>query len=111
MRFPTQKEPKIVYGGDYNPEQWEESTWEEDMRLLKLAGVPFSISFPNQERFVVGSSCLLEYTSNGSSICLNDVPQYSQKLAVSFDTCLPQVLQTINLPSLSDHNIIFLSSV
>ena len=39
MRFPTQKEPKIVYGGDYNPEQWEESTWEEDMRLLKLAGV------------------------------------------------------------------------
>ena len=30
---------KIAYGGDYNPEQWDEATWEEDMRLLKLAGV------------------------------------------------------------------------
>lgn len=39
MRFPAEKAPKIVYGGDYNPEQWEERTWEEDMRLLKLAGI------------------------------------------------------------------------
>ena len=30
---------KILYGGDYNPEQWTEDVWEEDMRLLKLAGV------------------------------------------------------------------------
>lgn len=30
---------KIAYGGDYNPEQWDESTWEEDMRLLKLAHI------------------------------------------------------------------------
>jgi len=30
---------KIAYGGDYNPEQWPEDTWEEDMRLLKLAHV------------------------------------------------------------------------
>lgn len=30
---------KILYGGDYNPEQWPEDVWEEDMRLLKLAHV------------------------------------------------------------------------
>lgn len=30
---------KVLYGGDYNPEQWPEDTWEEDMRLLKNAGV------------------------------------------------------------------------
>ena len=30
---------KIAYGGDYNPEQWDEATWEEDMRLFKLAGI------------------------------------------------------------------------
>lgn len=30
---------KIAYGGDYNPEQWDESVWEEDMRLFKLAGI------------------------------------------------------------------------
>ncbi len=30
---------KIPYGGDYNPEQYDESLWSEDMRLLKLAHV------------------------------------------------------------------------
>lgn len=30
---------KILYGGDYNPEQWEESVWEEDMRLFRSAGI------------------------------------------------------------------------
>lgn len=30
---------KILYGGDYNPEQWPEETWEEDMRMLKLAHI------------------------------------------------------------------------
>lgn len=30
---------KIAYGGDYNPEQWPEEIWAEDMRLLSLAGV------------------------------------------------------------------------
>ncbi len=27
----------ILYGGDYNPEQWPREVWEEDMRLLKKA--------------------------------------------------------------------------
>lgn len=30
---------KISYGGDYNPEQWDEATWAEDMRLFKLAHI------------------------------------------------------------------------
>ncbi|GHO73235.1 beta-galactosidase [Ktedonobacter sp. SOSP1-85] len=30
---------RILYGGDYNPEQWSEETWREDMRLMKLAHV------------------------------------------------------------------------
>lgn len=33
------KLPKIWYGGDYNPEQWEADTWAEDDRMFKLAGI------------------------------------------------------------------------
>ena len=33
------KLPKIWYGGDYNPEQWDEATMEEDLRMFKLAGI------------------------------------------------------------------------
>lgn len=29
----------ILYGGDYNPEQWPESVWKEDMRLFKEAHI------------------------------------------------------------------------
>lgn len=30
---------KISFGGDYNPEQWDEEIWKEDMRLFKLAHI------------------------------------------------------------------------
>lgn len=30
---------RLAYGGDYNPEQWPESVWEEDVRLMREAGV------------------------------------------------------------------------
>ncbi len=33
------KLPQIFYGGDYNPEQWPEEVWLDDMRLMKRAGV------------------------------------------------------------------------
>ncbi|MEE1834149.1 beta-galactosidase [Streptomyces sp. SP17KL33] len=30
---------RILFGGDYNPEQWPEEVWHEDVRLMKEAGV------------------------------------------------------------------------
>ena len=30
---------KMLYGGYYNPEQWDEAVWEEDMRMFRLAGI------------------------------------------------------------------------
>lgn len=30
---------RIAFGGDYNPEQWPREVWEEDVRLMKQAGV------------------------------------------------------------------------
>lgn len=33
------KVKKILYGGDYNPEQWPEEIWKEDIRLFKLAHI------------------------------------------------------------------------
>ncbi|WP_121613715.1 beta-galactosidase [Mesobacillus foraminis] len=35
----NEKLPKIWYGGDYNPEQWEKEDWDEDVRIFKLAGI------------------------------------------------------------------------
>ncbi|WP_336317700.1 beta-galactosidase [Streptomyces lavendofoliae] len=31
--------PRVLFGGDYNPEQWPEETWADDVRLMKQAGV------------------------------------------------------------------------
>lgn len=33
------KVPHILYGGDYNPDQWPRDVWAEDIRLMKDAGV------------------------------------------------------------------------
>ncbi len=30
---------RILYGGDYNPNQWPREVWDEDMRLFKKAGI------------------------------------------------------------------------
>jgi beta-galactosidase len=35
----TRKVPHMIYGGDYNPEQWSEEVWDEDVRLMREAGV------------------------------------------------------------------------
>ena len=37
--WPTGRQ--IGYGGDYNPEQWPRETWDEDMSLMREAGVNF----------------------------------------------------------------------
>jgi beta-galactosidase len=31
--------PRIWYGGDYNPDQWPQEVWDEDIRLMREAGV------------------------------------------------------------------------
>jgi len=31
--------PHLLYGGDYNPDQWTPETWQEDARLMQEAGV------------------------------------------------------------------------
>ena len=30
---------RVYHGGDYNPDQWPESVWPDDMRLMRAAGV------------------------------------------------------------------------
>lgn len=35
----TARLPGIVYGGDYNPDQWTRETWLEDAALMRQAGV------------------------------------------------------------------------
>lgn len=30
---------RFLFGGDYNPNQWSESVWEEDMRIFELADI------------------------------------------------------------------------
>ncbi len=35
----TPKIAQMVYGGDYNPEQWPEHIWREDAELMRRAGV------------------------------------------------------------------------
>ncbi|MEU5614783.1 beta-galactosidase [Streptomyces sparsogenes] len=31
--------PRLAFGADYNPEQWPREVWEEDIRLMRRAGV------------------------------------------------------------------------
>ena len=30
---------RILYGGDYNPNQWPKDIWQEDMRIFKDARI------------------------------------------------------------------------
>ncbi len=39
MPHPLPKLPRLLYGGDYNPEQWPREVWREDARLMREAGV------------------------------------------------------------------------
>ncbi|GIU56483.1 beta-galactosidase [Arthrobacter sp. NicSoilC12] len=38
-RLGSEGSPMLAFGGDYNPEQWPEETWDEDVRLMREAGV------------------------------------------------------------------------
>src|SRR3954447_9896117 len=53
---------RIAYGGDYNPEQWPEATWDEDVRLMREARVnlvtvgvfSWALLQPGPDRFEFG---------------------------------------------------------
>lgn len=53
---------KVIYGGDYNPEQWPEEVWHEDVKLMQQAGVNLvSLAIfawariqPNEETYDLG---------------------------------------------------------
>ncbi|MGC9455402.1 MAG: beta-galactosidase [Phycisphaerae bacterium] len=40
FRYPpvSEKCPHMLHGADYNPDQWPKEVWDEDMRLMRLAG-------------------------------------------------------------------------
>jgi beta-galactosidase len=58
----TSKLDGLAYGGDYNPEQWDEDVWLEDMRLMRDAHVnlvtvgvfSWSVLQPRPEAFDFG---------------------------------------------------------
>ena len=39
MKRPAYAPGRLLYGGDYNPEQWTPGVWDEDMRLMRECGV------------------------------------------------------------------------
>lgn len=39
LKLLTENGRGIAFGGDYNPDQWSEETWDDDVRLMKKAGV------------------------------------------------------------------------
>lgn len=71
---------KLYYGGDYNPEQWPESVWLEDVRLMREAGVNIvSLGIfawaklqPSEKRFDFGwlDRIMDLLGENGISVCL-----------------------------------------
>lgn len=70
----------ILYGGDYNPEQWPEEVWQEDVRLMREAGVNIvSLAIfswgrlepgPGRYEFEWLDRIIDLLWSNGISICL-----------------------------------------
>jgi beta-galactosidase len=71
---------KLLYGGDYNPEQWPESVWVEDVRLMRAAGVnlvcvgifSWARLQPAENRWDFGwlDRVLDLLSKNGISVCL-----------------------------------------
>lgn len=72
--------PKIMYGGDYNPEQFPREIWEEDMRLFQIAGIDiatvnvfsWSLNQPDEEtfRFEWLDEVMNKLEANGVRVCM-----------------------------------------
>ncbi|WP_391570741.1 beta-galactosidase [Cohnella sp.] len=71
---------KIVYGGDYNPEQWPREIRDQDMRLFKLADIDivtlnvfsWALNQPDEQtyRFEWLDEVMDELHRNGVAVCL-----------------------------------------
>lgn len=35
----TKELTRFLYGGDYNPDQWSEDTWKQDIKVFKQANI------------------------------------------------------------------------
>ncbi|MBW5448599.1 beta-galactosidase [Cohnella sp. CFH 77786] len=76
----NKKKPKIWYGGDYNPDQWEKPIWDEDVRMFKLAGIDVATlnvfawakNQPNEETYDFGwlDEMMDKLHANGIGVCL-----------------------------------------
>ncbi len=74
------KLPQIWYGADYNPDQWPEELWAEDMRLMRLAHVnvatlpvfSWTLLQPAEDRYEFGwlDRILGQMADNGIYACL-----------------------------------------
>lgn len=72
--------PAVLYGGDYNPEQWPEAIWDEDVRLMGEANVNIAtlpvfgwVSLqPDEDTFTFEwlDAVLDRLHSNGVRVCL-----------------------------------------
>jgi beta-galactosidase len=76
----NQKVTKMLYGGDYNPEQWPKDIWAEDMRMFKLADIDiatinvfsWSLTQPDEDtyNFEWLDEIIDTLAVNGIKICL-----------------------------------------
>ncbi|WP_106767004.1 beta-galactosidase [Paenibacillus faecalis] len=76
----NKKLPKVWYGGDYNPEQWDEEVWRQDDRLFKLAGIDiatinvfsWALNQPNEDtyNFAWLDETIDRLYRNGVYVCL-----------------------------------------
>ncbi|WEK55566.1 MAG: beta-galactosidase [Candidatus Cohnella colombiensis] len=96
--------PKIWYGGDYNPDQWEKPVWDEDLRMFKLSGIDVATlnvfawakNQPNEETYQFDwlDEMINKLHGDGVGVCLGTstaahpawmAKKYPDVLRVDFD--------------------------
>ncbi len=71
---------KMPYGGDYYPEQWERSVWDEDIGLFREAGIDmltvnifaWTLDQPGEDRYDFAwlDELFALFNANGMRVCL-----------------------------------------
>ena len=78
--MPTNTNLRIIFGGDYFPEQWPQEIWKEDMRLMKQANVnmvsiaifAWALLQPDEDTFTFGwlDRIMNMLADNNIDVCL-----------------------------------------